>query len=135
MILIALIINSFYIPLLPDITSNPTTLRNGYANVQEWDGGTLVYAHNYLSGGLLYELEDVSAVYSNGDIVHMQVKKRIVYTSNWKKTLSDYSSPTTLTLVTCYPEIGTTSWRLMIEIEPETMQEIPWQKKPLLVQR
>lgn len=130
MIIIALIINSIYIPLIPDTTIH-TTDKDGYANIQAWDGGTIIYAHNYLSGGLFYELRSVSALYDNGDVVPMRIKNKVVYTSDWDKTLTDYSDPSTITLVTCYPQKGTSSWRLIIELEPDTTQETPWQKKPL----
>lgn len=115
MILIGLIVNSLFIQV---VSQSETTSRNGYANIQVWNGGVMIYAHNYLAGKEFYHLENITALYSNGSTQEMVVKDREVYTgTRWDEFITKYSSPETLTLVTCYPEVGTTSWRLIVELE------------------
>lgn len=104
-----------YIPLLPQIE---TTARNGYANIDYWDGGNFIYAHNYLSGGEFYNIETVTALYLDGSTQEMSVKDTQVYAGNgWEEFIISHSSQETLTLITCYPKYGMTSWRFVAELE------------------
>lgn len=103
---------------MPLLSQAETTMRDGYLNINNWNGGVMIYAHNSLAGGEFYHLETVTALYLDGSTQEMKVKDRQVYTgNNWEEFITEYSSPEILTLVTCYPEVGTTSWRLVIELE------------------
>jgi len=112
-----LMINGRYVPLVEEVE---TTTREGYANVEYWDGGTMVYAHNYLTGREFYRIMSVMGLLPNGLLQAYEIKKSIVYTGqDWEKVISEYSSPGSITLVTCYPEVGTTSWRYIVELRPK----------------
>jgi hypothetical protein len=133
-ILLGLIINAHAVPV---ISEYETTLRDGYANESSWQGGTLIYAHNYLSGVEFYNLEIgeiVTAYYSDGSTKEFQVIKKDAYAfgnsddklemrvdQQWiemGKVINMYSAPDSITLFTCYPEDGQTTGRLFVELNP-----------------
>jgi sortase (surface protein transpeptidase) len=116
--LFVLIINTQVIFLVTSSTYLPTTERDGYANIEQWYGGTLIYAHNYLSGAEFDEAETITAIYADGSAKQFEVTRTIVIDgADWTTTLLDYSTPETITLATCYPEhAANTSMRLIVEL-------------------
>lgn len=139
-ILLGLIINAHTIPV---ISEYETTLRDGYANEASWQGGTLIYAHNYLSGAEFYNLdigEIVTAYYSDGSTKEFEVVKKDAYAFGnpvnkselrvdyqWVemgKVISMYSAPDSITLFTCYPEDGQTTGRLLVELSPYQTRDV-----------
>lgn len=114
-----MIINAHLITLISSFTYLPAIEKQGHANIEYWHDGTLIYAHNYLSGSEFYDFDIVTAVYSDGSAKKFEIQKQIVIDkADWGTTILDYSTPETLTLVTCYPiSSGETSLRLVIQLK------------------
>ncbi len=91
-----------------DINAPITPTQPDQAGVIYWDGGTMIYAHNYLAGGLLYELKEgdiITATFEDGrEREYVLMLKRVIEPDRWHKAIVTYSSPNTLTFVTCWPE-------------------------------
>lgn len=115
--MIALIVNAQLIMLMSSHTYQPTIERDGYANIEQWFDGTLIYAHNYLSGGEFYNADIVTAIYADGTTKQFVVTRTAVIDgADWEAGLLAYSTPETLTLATCYPERAVnTSLRYLAE--------------------
>ena len=108
-VIVALIINAQAIILISSHTYLPTIERTGYANVEQWYDGTLIYAHNYLSGAEFDEAEIMTILYTDGSARQFEVTRTIVIEhADWTTTLLDYSTPDTITLATC--ATATTVW-------------------------
>lgn len=116
--IVALIINAQVILLITSHTYLPTIERTGYANIEQWYDGTLIYAHNYLAGAAFDDAETITAIYADGSAKQFGVIRTIVIDgADWTTTLLDYSTPETITLATCYPEhAANTSMRLIVEL-------------------
>lgn len=107
--IVALIINTQAIVLIASHTYLPTTERTGYANIEQWYDGTLIYAHNYLSGAEFDEAETMTVIYTDGSSKQFDVTRTVVIEhADWTTTLLDYSTPNTITLATCATD--TTVW-------------------------
>ena len=101
--IVALIINAQAIILITSHTYLPTTERTGYANIEQWYDGTLIYAHNYLAGADFDEAETMTVIYADGGAKQFEVTRTVVIEhADWTSTLLDYSTPDTITLATCY---------------------------------
>ena len=107
--IVALIINAQAIILISSHTYLPTIERTGYANVEQWYDGTLIYAHNYLSGADFDEAETMTVIYSDGSAKQFEVTRTIIIEhADWTTTLLDYSTTDTITLARCATD--TTVW-------------------------
>ena len=103
--IVALIINAQAIVLIASHTYLPTTERTGYANIEQWYDGTLIYAHNYLSGAEFDEAETMTVIYTDGSARQFEVTRTIIIdNADWTTTLLEYSTPETITLATCATE-------------------------------
>ena len=102
-VIVALIINAQVILLITSHTYLPTIERTGYANIEQWYDGTLIYAHNYLSGANFDDTKTMTMVYADGSTKQFEVSRTIVIdNADWTATILDYSTPETITLATCY---------------------------------
>lgn len=120
MILIGLLLNGIYLPMLPTYPTT-TTDRDGYANIYYWDGGVMVWAHNGLSGGMFYDIDSVTGFYSDGHTQRFEAGAAEIYmldSNQWMQALTANSDPNSVTLVTCYPPTGQAG-RLIIELKPQ----------------
>lgn len=107
--MIALLINAQAVILIASHTYLPTIERTGYANIEQWNDGTLIYAHNYLAGAQFDEAETMTILYADGSARQFEVTRTIVIEhADWATTLLEYSTPETITLATCYTD--TTVW-------------------------
>lgn len=114
--MIAIIINTQMIYLISSQTIYPTIERLGYANVETWYDGTLIYAHNYLSGAEFYKVETLSVLYADGSMKYFEAVRQTVTTGEeWQTTLLEYSTPQTITLATCHPIQS--DWRWVVELK------------------
>jgi len=104
-VIVALVINAQAIMLIVSHTYLPTVERTGYANIETWSGGTLIYAHNYLAGANFDDAETMTMIYADGSTKEFEVSRTIVTdNADWTATILDYSTPKTITLATCYTE-------------------------------
>lgn len=95
------------------------------ANLITWRGRTLVAAHNYLSGGEFFKLEDgdvVAAVFADGSKKYYQVAERHIVVNvydpaHWSRTFLEFTRWDRITLITCHPKQGNID-RYMIELAP-----------------
>ncbi len=100
--MICILINGIYISLIAVMSTVTTTDRIGYANLHEWQGGTLMYAHNYLSGAEFYKAETITVYYDDGDTqIFDAIYAARVPSVNWTYEIQEHSTPGTITLVTC----------------------------------
>ena len=91
--------------LMQSHTYLPTIERTGYANIETWSGGTLIYAHNYLDGKYFDDADLITIIYTDGSTKQFEVSRTIVIdNADWTSTILDYSTPDTITLATCYTE-------------------------------
>jgi hypothetical protein len=86
----------------------------------DWQGGTVVYSHNWQGGQYFYDVESAVISFADNTSAEYKVTKKQVYTplEQWTKFLSAYSAPGDVTLVTCYPRNGRTSWRMVVQLTP-----------------
>lgn len=115
-VLLWLIVNNKPLSLVAVPDTSTTISEVGYANIHQWDGGTLVYAHDYMSGSEFYDLvanEIVVAGYSDGTQIDYRVTGAGIYTyrevvdfAEWERILRSMSGDKILTLVTCYQPKG-----------------------------
>lgn len=100
--------------------ASPAPDISGFASMVTWDMGNMVYAHNYLEGSEFYGAENMTVIYPDGTTERMEIKNREIFTGqDWEKFLTSNSSVDSLTLVTCYPRSGITSWRYLVEMQKE----------------
>lgn len=97
---------------IPLINQVDTTDQRGYANIQYWDGGVFIYAHNYMAGGAFYDLTEMTVIDKDGHLTRYEVKQTYIMTDpdEWTRVIMEYSSPETITLTTCYPPNSTGEW-------------------------
>lgn len=81
-----------------------------------WDGGTAIY----VPGEYLYDAERITIDFSNGEVIEYRTVKRQIYFTDmeWDKFLYKYSSPDTITFMTCYPRNSISPWVLVVEMRP-----------------
>lgn len=102
LLIIGILIHGSYLSTIR-VEENVTTEREGYTNINYWDDGTMIYAHNYLSGNLFYEADEITIVYEDGSTLDYQLEDsyELDHLSAWKNAIKSMSSDDTLTLVTC----------------------------------
>lgn len=106
--------------------------------VIDWVGGTIGLAHNYMSGEHFHDLQLGDTIYivnEDHELVKLQVVMRGEYlfegepsvTGNlWvdggmitiSQLIEKYSSPGSLTLITCWPRGGETTGQLILKLSP-----------------
>jgi len=100
---VILLIGAQMILLIGSHTYLPTTDKRGEANIETWSSGTLIYAHNYLSGANFDDADLMTIIYTDGSAKQFEVSRTIVIdNADWTTTILDYSTPETITLATCY---------------------------------
>ena len=91
-----------------DINAPQTPTDPDQAGVIYWQGGTMVYAHNYLAGGLLYDMrtgDTITVMMDDGsEQEYILLRKTVAAPENWIRSIIAYSSPKSITFVTCWPE-------------------------------
>lgn len=91
-----------------NINAPQTPTDPDQAGVIYWDGGTMIYAHNYLAGGLLYDMragDTITVTTEDGEEKeYILLRKTVTAPENWIRSIISYSSPTSITFVTCWPE-------------------------------
>lgn len=113
-----LLINAAAIPLIAMTSPTIVTDRIGYANASPYLGGTLIYAHYELAGmDFIRADEGVTIIQADGSAKQYEVIKQ---GTGWAWQLPEYISPDTITLFTCYPTVGTTDRRWMVELAEVT---------------
>ena len=132
LILIVLIINGHLISLLNvPVDTSITPEKDGYASITNWYGGTMVYAHNYLSGDLFNEIETVKAIKADGTVLDLKIKQIVIVPNeDWEESIIKYSSLDTITLVTCYYD---NNYRVIVQLVESvdnrwSFEEVGWQR-------
>ncbi len=91
-----------------EINKPITPMDENKAGVIYWHDGTLIFAHNYLAGTLLYELsvgDIITAKFENDTTKrYILTRKKITTKNKWIPDLEELSNKDSLTFVTCYPE-------------------------------
>lgn len=102
LLIIGVLIHGSYLSTIR-VETNVTTEREGYTNINYWDEGTMIYAHNYLSGALFPEAETITVVYEDGSTADFELDNsyELYHLSAWTNTIERMSSDDTLTFVTC----------------------------------
>lgn len=100
-------------------TTAPSPTEPDIVDVEYWYGGNLIHAHNYLAGGVFYDMDAFTVFLADGTNQDFEVVSRsAIMEADWETYLIEHSSLDTLTFVTCYPRNGMTSWRLVVEAKP-----------------
>jgi len=103
---------------------NVPTEKNQFS-MYDWGNGTFVYAHDYLAGGILNELQVGEVIILDGRyylLSGVTIHWMDEGTRVWVEKVGRYSSADTLTFITCHPEEGRDG-RLILQFSPISKEE------------
>jgi hypothetical protein len=111
------------------------TIPNEQLTQADWQGGTVVYSHNWQGGQYFYDMQGAVISFADNTSAEYIVTKSMVYTplETWVGFLPQYSRPGDVTLVTCYPKTGRTSWRMVVQLTPVSPRFVPMTSLPSAV--